>query len=247
MNSEYVADYEHLEKQHWWWVARREIILSILKKLRQREHHDRKSSLLDVGCGAGINLAFLRDEFDCIGVEPDPVLVEKARSNSGVPVYEGVLPSALPSFDRKFDYIMLLDVLEHIDDDLAALKSVALLLAPGGRIIINVPALPFLWSVHDEVNQHKRRYVMKELQRLISGAGLGVSFIRYWGSLPVPLAYLERRTMWSGAKKEAYRVQTPSSRVNKLLQRILSLEYSLTSSFKVPFGLSLIAIVHIDS
>jgi len=245
MNADYVAEYESMEKGHWWWQARRDIVLNILHDLlAQRPPREGAPTLLDIGCGAGVNLASFRESFDCVGVEPDPVLVEKARANSQVPVHQGTLPSGLPPLDTRFDYVVLLDVLEHIDDDLAALDAAASQMKPDGRMVINVPALPWMWSVHDEVNQHKRRYLAGGLRELIRGAGLKTSLIRYWGSFPVPLAFLERQSKRLLGKEQSYRVPIPSPRVNSLCRQLLRTEFSLTKSLGLPFGLSLIAVVH---
>lgn len=245
MNSDYVAEYESMEKGHWWWQARRDIVLDILAGLRRARPGPARPTLLDIGCGAGVNLASFRESFDCVGVEPDPVLVEKARANSRVPVHQGTLPSGLPPLAAaSFDYVLLLDVIEHVDDDLGALKSAAALLKPDGRMVINVPALPWMWSVHDEVNQHKRRYLAAGLREVIEGAGLVAPLVRYWGSFPVPLAFLERQSKRLLGREESYSVPIPSPRINDLCRRMLRAEFSMTKALGIPFGLSLIAVAH---
>lgn len=245
MNSDYVAEYESLEKGHWWWQARRDIVLDILEGLRRERPGGGAPKLLDIGCGAGVNLASFRETFDCVGVEPDAVLVEKARANSRVPVHHGTLPAGLPPLGpASFDYVLLLDVIEHIEDDRAALESAAALLKPGGRMIINVPALPWMWSVHDEVNQHKRRYLAAGLREVIGGAGLAASLVKYWGAFPVPLAFLERQAKRLLGRAESYHVPIPSPRINGLCRRMLTAEFSMTKSFGLPLGLSLIAVAH---
>lgn len=248
MDARYVAEYERLERKHWWWLVRRRILLGLLDALTQARPTSYCPALLDLGCGAGLNLAAFRQRYDCQGIEPNPLLVERARENSGVMVQGGSLPYGLPSLDRQFDFITLLDVIEHIDDDVATLKTAASLLAPGGRIVINVPALPWLWSEHDVVNQHKRRYVAASLRDVITRADLEVTLLRYWGALLVPSAWAERRVAgWhvQGAHEQAYEVKVPSAPVNALLYGLVRCEYALTSWLCPPLGLSLLAVAQV--
>jgi 2-polyprenyl-3-methyl-5-hydroxy-6-metoxy-1,4-benzoquinol methylase len=245
MDARYVAGYERLEREHWWWLARRRILLRLLDALTHSWPPDHRLALLDCGCGAGLNLAALRQRYDCQGIEPNLLLVERARKNSGVTVQLGSLPYGLPALDRQFDFITLLDVIEHIDDDVMTLKTAAGLLMPGGRIIINVPALPWLWSKHDVVNQHKRRYVAASLREVITRADLEVTLLRYWGALLVPLAWAERRmAVWhgKGTHEQAYEVKVPLPPVNALFYRLVRCEYALTDWLRPPLGLSLLAV-----
>jgi SAM-dependent methyltransferase len=248
MDARYVAEYEQLERKHWWWLARRRILLGLLDELTQSWPTSHRPALLDLGCGAGLNLAALRQRYDCQGVEPNPLLVERACENSGVTVQLGSLPSGLPALDRQFDFITLLDVIEHIDDDVTTLKTAAGLLAPGGRIVLNVPALPWLWSEHDMINQHKRRYVAASLRDVIMRADLEVTLLRYWGGLLVPLAWAERHMAgWyvKRAHEQAYAVKVPSAPVNALMYGLVRCEYALTGWLRPPLGLSLLAVTQI--
>ena len=243
MDARYVAAYERLEREHWWWLARRRLLLGVFETLASSCPPDRRPVVLDVGCGAGLNLAALRQRCDCQGVEPNPLLVERARENSGVPVQVGSLPYGLPAFERQFDIVMLLDVIEHIDDDVTALQTAASLLRPGGWIVINVPALPWLWSAHDVINQHKRRYVAAGLRAVITRAALEVTLLRYWGALLVPLAWVERRMAgWHGQGAQAYEVKVPAAPLNALLYGLVRCEYALTGWLRPPLGLSLLAV-----
>jgi SAM-dependent methyltransferase len=249
MDARYIAAYEQLERKHWWWLVRRRIVLGLLDELTQSWPTSYRPALLDLGCGAGMNLAALRQRYDCQGVEPNPLLVARARDNSGVTVQLGSLPYGLPALDRQFDFITLLDVLEHIDDDVTTLKTAASLLVPGGRIVINVPALPCLWSEHDVINQHKRRYVEASLRDVMAQANLEVTLLRYWGALLVPLAWVERRVAaWrvKSAPEQAYEVKVPSAPVNALFHGLVWCEYALTGWLRSPLGLSLLAVAQVS-
>lgn len=241
MIPEYVTQYENLERNHWWWLARRRILLRILRSLIGNREN-RAPTLLDVGCGAGMNLAAFKDLFDCRGLEPDPHLAARAEVNSGVAIHRGTLGNLGDIEGSRFDFILLLDVLEHLEDDEGALKACARLLAPGGKIIVTVPAMRRLWSVHDAANQHKRRYELESLGGVIERAGLEADLIRYWNCALIPLAYLERSLFKRRHKKRNYRVEVPGPFSGRLLAAWMSLEFPLTGLLKPPFGLSLLAV-----
>jgi len=243
MKEQYVYDYERLEKEHWWWLARRRILRSSLKRVHRGVTYPQKPSLLDLGCGAGVNLSALRDDFDCVGMEPNRTLSIRARANAKVPIYQGSLPYGIPDLGQAFDYILLLDVLEHIEDDLAALKAAASLLTKNGKIIINVPAMHCLWSVHDEINLHKRRYSAGQLKRLVHRSGLRLRSLRHWGSFLVPLVYVERHIMAAQSTKERYRVKIPPRMPNRILEELVIAEFAWLGAISIPFGLSMLAIM----
>lgn len=196
-----------------------------------------------MGCGSGITLKNLKGDFECYGLEPDPMLVERARQNSEVPVLQGALPQAVPDFGRKFDFVLLLDVLEHIEDDVKALQTVKSMLNPSGQIIINVPAFSFLWSIHDEVNEHKRRYEVDTLTAKIQAAGLKLRSVEFWCACFLPIVYLARKFFTKKtASMQQYRIRVPHGAMNLFLERFIVLEYSFLQKVRAPFGLSLMAV-----
>ena len=147
-----------LAENHWWWVARRNIISKIM------DHYlnsDGRSRLLEVGCGTGSNLPMLSQFGDVQGIEMSPAAVEFCRKRfPEFNVVEGVIPMKL---DQEFDVICLFGVLEHIEDDRMAIKWIYEHVAPGGVVFFSVPAYQFLWSEHDEVSHHFRRYTKRTL------------------------------------------------------------------------------------
>jgi SAM-dependent methyltransferase len=235
MKSKYIEQYEALEKNHWWWIARRRIIRSILRQQFQTQPEIPR--LLDIGCGAGVQLSLLKD-FEVVGVEPDPVLAQRARINSGAEIINASLPLSSISL-REFDVILMLDVLEHLTDDLGALQSVKRYLKPTGFMILNVPAGPRLWSIHDVVNEHKRRYTRAHLKKLLQSADLMIQKIHYWGSFLVPAAYWQRR---GDVSIEEYRVSVPSPLIAGILSRISFLDYLMNAHICSVTGLSVLAV-----
>lgn len=240
MKPAYVAQYETLEKKHWWWLARRRIVCSTLERLPIQKSSAQRPKLLDIGCGAGFNLVPLLPKFDCLGLEPDPVLAQAAQANTGLPIRNFDLSEAGRLGEHQFDCALLLDVIEHIDDDLKALVQTKRLLSPGGHLLINVPALPQLWSVHDEANGHKRRYLKRGLGAVIEKAGFELLSLDYWGGLLVPIAYAERLSK-RRVSPEHYLVPLPPAWVNLILEGLVVREYLWTKGLRLPWGLSLLA------
>jgi SAM-dependent methyltransferase len=134
-----------LEEKHWWFVARRNILQSTLSTLQL----PKSSNILEVGCGTGGNIAFLRKFGELICVESDNSAAELARERNLVPILSGALPNEMPVFNRQFDLIVLFHVIEHIDDDGDCLGVLCKLIKPGGRFVLTVPDFSFLWSQHD--------------------------------------------------------------------------------------------------
>jgi SAM-dependent methyltransferase len=235
VKSNYVDQYEDLEKRHWWWLARQKIITSILKRLSKE--YDRRPMLLDIGCGAGIQLGLIQN-FDSVGIEPSPVLAERARINTGAKILNTPLPLE-PGSLPMFDCVLMHDVLEHIDNDREALQSVLQFVSPSGFIIVNVPAHPWLWSIHDVVNEHKRRYTRRDLIRLLESADLQIEKVQYWGSFLVPAAFLQRRRH---GDPNNYRVSIPSPAVCQAMSRLLTVDFMVNSYLPSWTGLSLLSI-----
>ena len=159
MEAGFEDTYSLVEERHPWFVRRRELFAGMVAG---GEH----LRILDVGCGTGAFLEHLRElGFRRLtGVEPSAVLRQRFRLRDA-PLHERIP-------DGEFDVVFMLDVLEHIDDDRAALEQVRERLCPGGRFFLSVPAHPFLWSRHDEVNLHRRRYKRAELSAEARGSGV---------------------------------------------------------------------------
>ena len=229
------------DRVHYWHMARQKILKRWIKQYVSKIVQKEKLSLLDVGCGRGLYLKYFSNDYDCAGLEPEISLLKKARMinprvwQAGLPLKDGIV-------NEKFDIVLLLDVLEHINDDVAALKSLKQVLNNRGRMIINVPAHGWLWSTIDEVSGHKRRYTMSSITKVVEEAGFCLKQIRYWGSLGLPLVFLQR-WLWRARGKKGYRMYTPDLRINKFLGELLYGEFCLTERIKLPFGVSVIMVI----
>src|SRR5690349_13179639 len=177
------------DQVHWWYIARRQILAALI----EREIAPREGArLLEIGCGTGHNLEMLGRFGRVDAVELDPSARALASRRLGHAVLDAALPELPGVPDRSYDLIALLDVLEHVDEDDAALRSIAGKLAPGGRILVTVPAYQWLWSAHDETHHHKRRYSKRGLRQVAEATGLKVEHIGYFNSLLFPLAVAVR-------------------------------------------------------
>src|SRR5262245_484724 len=148
--------FHHLEERHWWFVGRRKIVFDLIQRYALQP-----ARILDAGCGTGYTGRELRrfGEIYAFDVAPEAVTHAAAR---GLTVKQGEL-TAIPYADGDFDLVTALDVLEHVENDRLALAELWRVMKTGGTLLFTVPAYHFLWSPHDEVNNHKRRYTAKEI------------------------------------------------------------------------------------
>jgi SAM-dependent methyltransferase len=227
------------EGGHWWFVARRAILDSLI---RQRIAPREGARILEAGCGTGGNLAMLAGHGRVDALEYDAQAREIAGARGVARVEPGMLPGRIGFDDSRYDLITVLDVLEHVDEDHASLAALRERLATGGRILLTVPAVPWLWSDHDVIHHHKRRYTLTSLRRVAEEAGLRVEGIGYFNSLLFPLAMAMRTAHRLLRRKESLDAQ-PSPPVNALLRRIFAWERHLLGRIRFPIGLSLYAIL----
>lgn len=226
------AEISAVEDRHWWFTARRSIILHLVSQLAPRG-----ASVLDIGCGTGFTLEALAQRFDAWGLEPDPAVRARVRSSVKDRVLAGNTRDRSALGDRTFDVVLLLDVLEHVEDDRAELRSAAAALAPGGKLVITVPANPELWSDHDIRNGHYRRYTEDTLRALLSAAQLTPSLLTHINARLYPLARLHRKRALSSSAE----LRMPPAPVNALFRRLFASErHHLLRGYKN--GLSLLTV-----
>jgi SAM-dependent methyltransferase len=223
--------------RHWWFVARRKIIQKILNSWP----HDGTRSILEIGCGTGGNLKLLSTYGAVSGVEQDDKALSLANGRKICPVKKGALPDSIP-FAQTFDLICLLDVLEHITDDLAALQAARNKLLPTGKVLITVPAYNFLWSSHDVELHHKRRYNRKDLSDLLLKAGFKVRYSTYFNTFLFPLIAVIRICNSLFKRQSGTDVSMPPGVINKSLMKIFSGERFFLPGFSLPFGVSILVL-----
>jgi SAM-dependent methyltransferase len=190
-----------LDQRHWWYRARRDVLAALI---RRRARPPRNAKILEIGCGTGHNLAMLGEFGQVEALELDEQVRTVAEKRLGREVMSAPLPELAGVREHHYDLIGAFDVIEHIDADRAALASIATRLKPGGKLVMTVPAHQWMWSAHDVVNHHKRRYSRGELRRLIATSPLKLEAIGYFNSLLFPVAVAERLSSKATRRSSAF-------------------------------------------
>jgi SAM-dependent methyltransferase len=229
---------EH-DSTHWWYRARREVLASVIARKVKLPPNPR---ILEIGCGTGHNLPMLARFGRVDAVEIDAAARAVAEKRLGRAIGSGPLPHLAGVPEASYDLVALLDVLEHVEDDVAALKSIARRLKPGGTILLTVPQYPWMWSGHDVANHHHRRYVKATLKGAIARAGLKLELLSSFNSLLFPLAAAQR-VLARIAGKEGSDDNPPPRPVNALFEKVFGLERYLVGRVPMPSGVSLLALI----
>jgi SAM-dependent methyltransferase len=227
-----------LDSRHWWYRARREILAELIRRKVKLPESPR---ILEIGCGTGHNLPMLARFGRVDAVEIDPAARAIASARLGHAVHDAPLPDLAGVPERSYDLVALLDVLEHVEADREALVSIAARLRPGARILLTVPAHPWMWSAHDVANHHKRRYTRKTLKAAIADAGLKLEELTYFNSVLFPVAAMARVAARL-AGKEGSGDALPPKPVNTLFEALFGLERHAIGRLPFPPGVSLAAI-----
>jgi SAM-dependent methyltransferase len=227
-----------LDQRHWWYLGRRKVLARLIELYAPPPA---RGQILEVGCGTGHNLEMLRGFGDVDAVELDESVRVIAESRLGRQVMSDRLPELQGVPDRRYDLIAAFDVIEHIHDDDAALVAIARKLRPRGRLVMTVPAHEWMWSAHDVVNHHKRRYSRKSLKGLIERSPLQLEAIGYFNSILFPLAVAQRLASKVAGRKDA-RLGIPPGPVNWVLKSVFGAERHLVGHLPLPPGLSLFAV-----
>ena len=242
MEDSYEIDTLAVEDRYWWYRGRRRIVMDLVRSLPLPA----EPRILDAGCGSGRNLVELSGVGPAGGRAPSPRGAEGGRARDGGGVAE---IGTMPFDDASFDLITLLDVLEHIEDDLGTLVALRRVARPGGVLLITVPAYPRLWSSHDELNQHCRRYTRAALLGRAVEAGWRPLRTTHFNALLLPGAaawrLLARRRPDNG--EGASELVTTPAALNWLLEQPLRAEAALLrSGRRIPAGLSLVGVFAAD-
>lgn len=236
MDPKYARRYRDLHEKHWWWRAREEAVVALLRRFRPPQGYGR---ILDAGCGDGLFFPRLSEFGEVDGLEPDANAVNPsgpfaARIHSG-PFDDSFQPG------RLYGLILMLDVLEHLPDPAPAVRRIHSLLVPGGIFVATVPAFQALWTTHDVVNHHFKRYTRAELRRLLSDAGFRVATSRYWyhWTFPVKLAQRFAEMILRTAPEPP---AVPPALVNRALLALCRLEQKTITRLNPPFGSSVMSV-----
>jgi SAM-dependent methyltransferase len=237
MERDYSLNYRDLYQRHWWWRAREELILETLDR---RKPAGGWSSILDVGCGDGLFFDALRRFGPVEGIEMDPAGVRRDGPHADR-IRMGPFDASFQP-GKRFALVLMLDVLEHFPDPVAALRCAFELLESGGTLLVTVPAFPALWTSHDELNHHFARYTRASLEAVVAqtpGRLAESRYFFYWMA-PAKLAARAKEALF-GATPRTPRV--PPGWLNRLLHAMSRAEECVAGGLPIPFGGSLLAVV----
>lgn len=229
-----------VEGKHWWFAGRRRIIAGFVERVC-RDLGKPQPRILDVGCGTGANLQMLAQFGAAEGVDVSNEALEFCRARGLVQVQQGAAES-LPFADASFDLVTGLDVVEHLDDDIAGLREMRRVLRPNGRAVLFVPAFMFLWGVQDDISHHRRRYTLAELTQKLSEAGLAVDRSSYANIIFFAPILIGRVLMRLTGLRPASENNITIGALNGLLGHILGSESWWLRRMSFPFGVSIICV-----
>lgn len=173
MEEQLYRKFFEIESTHWWFTARQRIVADVIAR---NVALSRGSKILDVGCGTGAILAMFSERFEVYGTDTSALAIDFCHKRGLVNVYCCTLDT-FPRPELRFELVTMLDVIEHIDDDAGVVRSARELTMAGGHVLVTVPAYQFLWSRHDDLNHHKRRYHKQQLKNLLEKSGYEIQKI----------------------------------------------------------------------
>ncbi len=233
----YINEYLKMNDNNWWFVTRNEIIYQLIKSYKK----DKDLKILDAGCAGGSLLFYLKEKGYSMlyGIENNERLIRKVNfGNINVKVGD-VLNSGFEN--DFFDVVVASDVIEHIDEDEKLIFEVWRILKKGGIFIVFAPAFRFLWSYHDVINEHKKRYTKKELMKKIEKCNFKVLRASYWNfSFFFPTLFL--RWIKSLFKIRSNDYYSFPSFLNNLIILMLSVENSILKYINMPWGVSVFVV-----
>lgn len=246
MDPQFYKEYYFLERKSWWFRARLNILENtILRKLDTTK----PLTILNVGVATGATTEMLQKYGEVTSVEYDKDCCDFLAAKTGIKAICASL-TELPFEANTYDLVCAFDVIEHIEDDKLAMQEINRVLKPRGTYFVTVPAFQFLWSNHDVVNHHYRRYTQSQLSSLVNNAKLDIAYTTYfnfWLFFPIALTrfilnLLPRKKDNSSSGSDNDLVSTDSL-VNKLLFTIFNSEnVLLKTGMRFPLGVSILSL-----
>ncbi len=230
-----------VEGKHWWFVGRRAILEEFLRQIiRNPKSKVQNPKILDVGCGTGANLEMLANFGTAEGVDVSDDALEFCKAK-GLEAHKG-LAESLPFADESFDLVTALDVVEHLDDDVAGLKEMNRVLKTGGKTLIFVPAFMWLWGVQDDISNHRIRYTREQIVERLEKAGFEIERATYANItffMPILLGRMLMKV--TGIKPESENNVNVSA-LNGIFGKIFSSEKYWLNRANFPLGVSIVIV-----
>lgn len=248
MNPKFYKEYYHLERNHWWFTARIEILRSTIQNLNLA-NQDHPIQILNAGVATGATSEMLSEFGNVTSLEYDSDCCDFLEEKTNIKPIRGSLTD-LPFEDGSFDLVCAFDVIEHIEDDTKACEEMARVMNNTGRYIVTVPAYEFLWSNHDVINHHFRRYTKTSLLETLDSGYLHNKHSTYFNTLlflPIAVFRLIQRVIPTKKHRSTSGSDNEIFKHNKIITQIFHSIFSsenriLQKGIKMPFGISLISI-----
>jgi SAM-dependent methyltransferase len=232
------------EDKYWWFVARNQIVKELINYYAPEL---KGKTILDVGCGTGGFSKLISNEYDVICLDTSEIALEYCKQRNLNNLFLGTIDEFEPG-NSKISATLFLDVIEHIDDDKSVVKRANEILEKDGYLIATVPGYQWLWSNHDIIHMHKRRYTKKRFNNLLEESGFRIIFSSYFNSFLFFPAVLKRfydnimNNEKTSNNPEADVIEPVSPFINKLFLRVFAFEKHILTKTSLPFGLSIFTI-----
>src|SRR5437868_8507474 len=248
VESSLYDEYVSIEDTHWWFRGRREIIAALLRP-RMRS----PARIIDIGSGGGAVAQALLEFGSVTACDIDVRCAASVARRAGMSFAYGTA-EAVPFADGSFDLVTAFDVLEHLDDDVRALREMARVVSPAGLIAVTVPAYTLMWGRQDEISHHRRRYTGRSLREAVTAAGLSPRRLTAFNSILFPgIAAVRVTRRLAGRLTDGKPAPDPAGLssdfsmtkpgpLNDLLAATFSAEAAALRVLDLPVGVSLIAI-----
>jgi SAM-dependent methyltransferase len=243
MDKEYFKEYFYNERNHWWFLVREKIIGYELTKLLKEKDFNRTIKILNVGCATGRTSEFLEKFGEVISLEYDEDCYNFVKEKLNINIVNGSVLD-LPFENEIFDVVCAFDIIEHVHDDLKAAEEMNRVLKNNGNLILTVPAFNFLWSEHDEINFHFRRYTKKTLLNTLNVFKLNKTYF-FNSILFIPIAIVRLLSRFKSKKLENKSdfKRFNSSLISKILYFIFHIDlFLIKKKIKPMFGTSIFLI-----
>ncbi|MBL7892791.1 MAG: class I SAM-dependent methyltransferase [Bacteroidia bacterium] len=242
MTRDYYNEYSTFEREHWWFLARKKIILSHLSTLLKEK---KNLNILNIGAATGASTIMLQQFGKVTSVEYDKECCDFLLNNLGIPVVNCSITD-LKFDNEEFDLVCAFDVIEHVEDDTKGVNEMKRVCKQNGIICVTVPAFMSLWSNHDEVNMHRRRYVKNQFMNLFKKDGhiIFASYFNFFLFLPIYLfrkinRFIPSRLLRGGSGSDV--TVFKKSFLDSILFHLMASErYFLNLNIPLPFGVSIL-------
>ena len=200
MDRNYFIRYYDYERNHWWFKARNKILINLIRKYTNQD----KPAIVNIGAATGYSSKLMESIGKVISVEYDPESYHFIKDELQLNAVQGSI-LGLPFQDERFDVVCAFDVVEHVENDKKAIDEMIRVCKPGGIILVTVPAFQFLWSGHDIINHHFKRYRRSEIKKLFSNTETDRMYVSYFNCIlffPIAMVRLAGKIFSKKAKKD---------------------------------------------